>query len=368
MLNKKFKLREGVDVYKIDDNIIYFYFINSREGINLEVNQNIIDLITGLTGKLSLKEILNELKLSYESDLEELLNYLLNRNIIYVIKDEDKKEMLEADIERYSRQLIFFQEYFRANPYLIQKKLMGQKILIFGAGSIGSGIAIELAMMGVENFIIIDKEKISLKSKQRHFYFETDSIGKGKVEVLKKYLQDINNNIKVECFADTINFNTDLNKYFEFNPDFVINTLDEPYIGLTSLKIGRDCYKRNLPLFVAGGFDAHLMSTGELIIPNETPCVDCYINHFTSKLKDWKPEYNVKIVKQEKKLFEVGGLSSMSLFSISYGVIEILKYLLGDEKYLGLGRGELLFEELEIKYLKVQKNKKCLVCGDLNDI
>lgn len=367
MLDKIFKLREGVDVYKIGEDILYFYFINSREGINIEVNQNIIDLIRGFTGNLSLSEILKMLEQDYDKDLEEFLNFLIDRNILYVIKEEEKV-IDENDIERYSRQLIFFQEFFRENPYLLQKKLKDQKFLIFGAGAIGSGIAIELAMMGVENFIIVDKEKISLRSKQRHFYFKSKDIGQYKVDSLKLYLQNINSNIKVKTYHDTINFNSDLSKYFLLKPSFIVNTLDEPYIGVTSLKIGRECYKKKLPLFVAGGFDAHLMSTGELIIPDKTPCVDCYINHFTTNLKDWKPEYNIKIVNQKEQLFEVGGLASMSLFSISYGIIEILKYLLRKDEYLGLGRGELLFEDLEIKYIKVEKNKKCLVCGDINDI
>lgn len=368
MLNKIFKLREGVDVYKIGDDILYFYFINSREGINIEVNQNIVNLITGLTGNMSLKKILEKLGLNYDDDLDELLKFLINRNIIYMVKNKEEKVINENEIERYSRQLIFFQEYFRENPYLIQNKLKEQKFLIFGAGAIGSGIVIELAMMGVENFIIIDKEKISLKSKERHFYFNNKDIGKNKVDVLKNYLHQINSNIKIKSYAKMIDFDTDLDEYFMLNPSFVINTLDEPYIGITSLKIGRECYKRNIAMFVGGGFDAHLMSTGELIIPNETPCVDCYINHFTTSLKDWKPEYNIEVVDKSENLFEVGGLASMSLFSISYGIIEILKYLLKNEKYIGLGRGELLFEELQIRYIKVKKDKKCLICGDKNDI
>ena len=36
------------------------------------------------------------------------------------------------------------------------------------------------------------------------------------------------------------------------------------------------CVKYKIAHYIAGGFDAHLASTGELIIPYVTPCVECY--------------------------------------------------------------------------------------------
>lgn len=360
-----FKLRENVDIYKIGDDIIYFYFINKREGINLKVNEHIFNFIKNIDGKRSIKVILEKINIKYDEGLKELLEYLLKKGIIYIPRNN--QEIKEYD-ERYSRQLTFFQEYFEVDQYKLQEKIFSEKFLIFGVGAIGSGIAIELAMMGVRNFILIDKGKIKPSSKQRHYYFKNNDIGRSKVEALKDYLLKINSNINIEIFNEKINYDTNLKKYFDLKPTFIVNTLDEPYIGVTSLKIGREAYKKNLPMYVGGGFDGHLMSTGELIIPNITPCVDCYINHFTEKLKDWKPTYNKEGIDNiEEDIFEVGGLPSMALFSISYGVMEIIKFL-EDSNYIGKGRGELLFENMKIDYLKVEKNKNCIICGGKNEI
>lgn len=360
-----FKLRENVDVYKIGNDIIYFYFINKREGINLKVNENILNFIKNIDGKRSTKVILEKIKIEYDEGLNKFLEYLLKKGIIYIpTNDQDIKEYEE----RYSRQLTFFQEYFEVDQYKLQDKILNEKFLIFGIGAIGSGIAIELAMMGVRNFILVDKGKIKFSSKQRHYYFKNNDIGRNKVEALKDYLLKINSNINIEIFNEKINYDTDLIKYFDLKPTFVVNTLDEPYIGITSLKIGREAYRKNLPMYVGGGFDGHLMSTGELIIPNITPCVDCYIKYFTEKLKNWKPTYNKEgIDNVEEGIFEVGGLPSMSLFSISYGVIEIIKFL-ANNKYNGKGRGELLFENMKIDYLKVEKNRNCMICGEKNEV
>lgn len=368
MKNTIFKLRENVDIYKIGEDILYFYFINKREGINISVNEPLIELVSLINGEKSINDILTLMNMEYSANLEMFLKYLLEKGIIYIPAKENKNIISLDEQELYSRQLVFFQEYLEKNPYKFQKELSDKKVLIFGVGAIGSGIAIELAMMGVKKFIFIDKGKIRKSSKVRHYYYKEKNIGKYKVEALKEYMSDIDENIEVEIFNEGINYDSDLEKYFKLNPTFIINTLDEPYIGVTSLKIGRETYKRKLPLYVAGGFDGHLMSTGELIIPDKTPCVDCYINHFTESLKGWKPNYNKKAIEiEDENIFEVGGLPSMSLFSISYAVIEIMKYFANIE-YLGKGRGELLFENLEINYLKVEKNKNCIVCGERDEI
>lgn len=368
MKNTIFKLRENVDVYKIGDDILYFYFINKREGINISANDALIELVSLIDGKKSIEDILKFMNMEYSNNLEMFLKFLLEKGIVYIPERENKNLISIEEQELYSRQLVFFQEYFEKDSYKFQKQLSNEKILIFGVGAIGSGIAIELAMMGIKKFIFVDKGKLRNSSKVRHYYFKEKNIGKFKVEALKEYLLNIDEKIEVEIFNEAINYDSNLEKYFELNPTFAINTLDEPYIGVTSLKIGRETYRKKLPLYVAGGFDGHLMSTGELIIPDKTPCVDCYINHFTEALKGWKPNYNKKAIEIENEnIFEVGGLPSMSLFSISYAVIEIIKHLANIE-YIGKGRGELLFENLEINYLKVEKNKNCIVCGEKNEI
>ena len=113
--------------------------------------------------------------------------------------------------------------------------------------------------------------------------------------------------------------------------------------------------------YIAGGFDAHLSSTGELIIPYITPCVECYAAHFKIALKDWKPKkHPVQI-----RYLEIGGLASLSLFSTSYACIEILKYIAGlveiEQSYKI--RGEFLFHDMSLTYLNIKKNPLCPICG-----
>lgn len=78
---------------------------------------------------------------------------------------------------------------------------------------------------------------------------------------------------------------TDLKEIIPESAGFVINTADEPYIGHISIKLGRYLWGKGISMYVAGGFDAHLMSTGDFFVPGESVCVDCCSGHFTSALK-----------------------------------------------------------------------------------
>ncbi|WET48156.1 ThiF family adenylyltransferase [Chryseobacterium indologenes] len=364
--NYIYSINQSVDVYRIGDDILEFYFINSRRRVTLKVTLSVIEIISTLNEKDTILEICLKNSIQFSTDVDAFLNYLLNENIIYCVtrREIEKKILPESDIERYDRQLNYFDSVFHKPSYEIQKRLQNEVVLIMGAGAMGSGIAVQLVMSGIKKIILIDKGKVTFDSLQRHFSFRNSDIGRSKVDALKDYLKRLDNNLICETHQTIVDYDTSLDKWID-KSSFVINTLDEPYIGITSLKIGRICYEKKIPMFVAGGFDAHLMSTGELIIPNKTPCVDCYTSYFSEILKDWTPQYNLAAIPDTeilKNKFEVGGLASMSLFSVSYAVMTILNYFATDTAS-HLGRGELLFDQLEINYLNITKNPNCLTCG-----
>ena len=106
------------------------------------------------------------------------------------------------------------------------------------------------------------------------------------------YLSRINSNLNVIGYEEKLIPSTDLSQWIDSDASLIINSCDEPYIGHTSLKVGRFAAERNIPFYVAGGFDAHLMSSGELIYPPLTPCIDCAQKTFTKSLEGWKPTYS----------------------------------------------------------------------------
>lgn len=365
--NIVYAINPAVDVYVIGDDVLEFYFINNRRRITMQVSSQVVALIAKIDGKQGIDELCESLNVSEIENVQAFVDYLYGQTILIVPEklEKDRAQLAPTDVERYDRQIIFFSTLYTQSGYKVQQSILQQTILIFGVGAIGSGIAMQLAMSGVRRFILVDKDTVTPDSIERHYFFRKIDVGRGKCEALADCLQRIDGQVTCELHQMIVDFDTDITSLIE-RSTFVVNTLDEPYIGLTSMKIGRACYALRKPLYVAGGFDAHLMSTGELIIPDETPCVDCYSTYFKEVLHDWTPKYNTEAVAQKSQdvgLFEVGGLASMSLFSISYAMIVILNYLVTGDSHYSKGRGELLFDQLHIDYLNVKKDPNCHVCG-----
>lgn len=363
---KIYKIRDGVDLYLNNGELLTIYFMNTRLRKQFKVSNLIIQIIESIDGEKNIEEI----HMYLENKLNKKIKFELFLEVLKKLKDlnviiEKNEFQNKNDISRYERQINYFSDFIKdgSNPLEMQKNISKSKILIFGCGAMGGNIAVLLAMCGVEQFIFFDYDIVQESDISRHIYYKEKYVGIKKIDALEDYLKSINKNIKVEKVDDILTPDKNVEKLID-KSDFVINTADEPYIGYTSMKISRYCTKNKKAHFIAGGFDAHLASTGELIIPGITPCVDCYADYFKETLKDWKPEKHPV----EERYLEIGGMSCLSLFSASYACIEIIKYICGliDIKEYKNTRGEFLFNSMDITYLNVVRDKNCKICGDIN--
>jgi molybdopterin/thiamine biosynthesis adenylyltransferase len=325
-------------------------------------------LIEQIDGEHTLQEIAEIMKAEEDVSNDEVVNLIasLERMKIIVQKNNSQSIISSYDFTRFSRQVNYFQEFFTSEEEGIfgQKKLFDTKMLIFGCGAVGSDIAILLAMAGVRSFVLYDCDTVTQSDISRHMFYQKQYEGMNKTEALAQTLASIDSSVLSKCVNEFMQPHTDIDELIS-ECHFVVNTLDEPYIGYTAAKVSRACMKASRPHYIAGGFDAHLASTGELIIPYVTPCVECYAGHFKESLKNWKPRPHPVKVRAD----EIGGLSSMSLFSSSFAVIEIIKYLVGlcDVESNFKIRGEFLFDDMSLTYLNVKKNENCDICGGSNE-
>lgn len=358
------KIKDSVDLFLCDEKYIRVYYMNTRQRKSFLVNAEMVHLLELIDGEKNCDELITIMRNKWDASTESVNQAISalwkNRIITEVVKNQTV--LSQEAMHRYSRQINYFSEFLGGEMEGItaQRKLLDSHVVIFGCGAVGGDIAVQLAMAGIGFITLFDQDYVEPSDISRHIYFRDENIGRAKVDCLKEELIKINPCIHVEAITESMRPETDVNKLIR-GSDFVINTLDEPYIGYTASKISRICMKFNIPHYIAGGFDAHLSSTGEIIIPFITPCVECYASHFKTVLKDWKPKAHPVI----KRYDEIGGLSSLSLFSSSYACIEIVKYLAGlvpmNESYKI--RGEFLFHDMSLSYLNVIKNPDCPICG-----
>jgi molybdopterin/thiamine biosynthesis adenylyltransferase len=103
------------------------------------------------------------------------------------------------ELERYQRQIII--PGFGEGG---QEKLKHAKVLLVGAGGLGSPGAIYLVAAGVGTLRIVDSDTVSLGNLNRQILHWTKDIGRNKIESAAEKLKEINPEIKVETIKERL--------------------------------------------------------------------------------------------------------------------------------------------------------------------
>jgi molybdopterin/thiamine biosynthesis adenylyltransferase len=243
-----------------------------------------------------------------------------------------------------------------------QRRISDARLVFFGLGAVGSWLVRQLLGLGFRRFVFVDHDTVSESDVTRHAFFDAGDVGAGafKADVAAARIREQFLGIDIVVKTSALTTQTHLDQIIPRDTSLVINAADQPYIGYTSVLLSRFCVPRRLPLFVAGGFDAHLGSVGEMIIPGVTPCADCYADHFSEALKDWVPVEHPVADRREA----AGGICSMSVFAAGTAAMQILRLFTGEGEPSG-GRGEMLFESYRLDSFSVQRRTDCPVCSHI---
>ena len=109
------------------------------------------------------------------------------------------KEFTKEELERYSRHLILPQ--FGEEG---QVKLKKAKVLIIGAGGLGSPLLLYLTAAGVGTIGIVDFDNIELSNLHRQLLFSEEDIGKSKIQAAYSRLKSLNSNIEFKLHEERL--------------------------------------------------------------------------------------------------------------------------------------------------------------------
>ncbi len=98
-----------------------------------------------------------------------------------------------------------------------QKKLKAAKVLVVGAGGLGSPLLLYLAAAGVGKIGIVDGDKVDYSNLHRQVLYTTEDVGKPKVQAAKERLQQLNSYIKIDTFFEFLNRDNALNIISEYD-------------------------------------------------------------------------------------------------------------------------------------------------------
>src|SRR5215211_3110907 len=104
-------------------------------------------------------------------------------------------ELSEEQFRRYARHLILDEVGEEG-----QEKLLAARVLVVGAGGLGSPLLLYLAAAGVGTLGVIDNDRVDLTNLQRQIVHATERVGELKVESARATLAAINRDVRVEAY------------------------------------------------------------------------------------------------------------------------------------------------------------------------
>lgn len=223
-----------------------------------------------------------------------------------------------------------------------QEKLLQSKVLIVGAGGLGSPLAQYLAAAGVGTIGIVDGDVVSLTNLQRQVIHTTNDVGRPKVDSAAEKMKAINPDVTVirhEIYLSEDNALDIISPY-----DFVIDGTDN---FATKYLVNDACIMLGKP-FCMGGINRY---NGQVM--THVPGSACYRCLFPEP-----PEKN-----EVETCAMVGVLGSIAGMLGTVQATEAIKVITG----VGtpLLNAFLTFDALTMQWLRFDfsKNDECAMCG-----
>ena len=240
---------------------------------------------------------------------------------------------------RYSRQIIL-KEFGHEG----QKKLRQSKVLVVGAGGLGSPALMYLATAGVGTIGVADFDTVGISNLNRQIIHDTYDLGKKKVDSAEETLKRLNP--ETDVIKHTLRLNIDNVEEIVGGYDVVIDATD----NFTARYLVSDCCffaKKPLIEGAAVGFDGILMT----IIPGKSPCYRCLYSE--------PPENGV-----------VPTCNDTGILGMITGTIGSLQALEAIKVILGIGETVsgriLMFDGLGLNFREVKWKRRhnCPLCGE----
>ena len=248
-----------------------------------------------------------------------------------------KSQVNKKIIERFSRQIVL-----KDIGILGQKKILSSKVLIVGAGGLGSPVAEFLSRAGVGSIGVVDNDKVSLSNLHRQSLYNTSDIGQFKVKIAKDKIKKINPNTKVTIYKIRLNNNNF--KQIIDDYDYIVDGSDN---FTTKFLLNDYClkFKKVLVTGAISKFDGHVFTFN--FKNKKVPCLRCFFQK--SDISD-----DLLSCESEGILGTVAGIVG------TIQANEVLKKILNIGT--GLDRYILILDLLHLNFRKVKlkKRKNCI--------
>lgn len=248
-------------------------------------------------------------------------------------------QLTDAQRERYSRHLLLPEV-----GEVGQQRLLNGKVLLLGAGGLGSPAALYLAAAGVGTIGLVDADVVDSSNLQRQILHATSRVGMPKVESAEKAIKDLNPDVKVVKFEERLT-SENVDRIFE-GFDVVVDGCDN--FPTRYLVNDASVFKKKP---VVHGSIFRFEGQVTTFVPFEGPCYRCLY-------PEPPPPHLAPSCQEAGVLGILPGLIGM------LQATEAVKLLLGKGDLL---TGRLLtYDSLKMRFreLKLRRDKACPACGE----
>ncbi|HXG52344.1 MAG TPA: HesA/MoeB/ThiF family protein [candidate division Zixibacteria bacterium] len=244
-------------------------------------------------------------------------------------------------IERYSRQIMI--------PDLggaAQIRLRRARVLVVGAGGLGSPAALYLAAAGIGGLGLVDSDRVELSNLQRQILHSTADIGRPKVESARERLRQLNPEVAVETYPLRLEADNAAEIFAGY--DFIVDGSDN---FATKFLVNDQAVALGKPFSHAG--IVRLQGQTMTVIPGKSACYRCVF-------REPPPPAEIPGCQQAGILGAVAGTIG------SIQAAEAIKVLAGIEEGLLTDR-LLTFDARAMKFhaVEVRRDQSCSACGGL---
>lgn len=252
-------------------------------------------------------------------------------------------QFTDEQITRYSRHILLPEVGGKG-----QKKIAQSRILVVGAGGLGSPAALYLAAAGVGTIGLIDSDVVDLSNLQRQVLHHTPDLGRPKVLSAKEKLQALNPDVHVLTYEERASAKNILELVQDY--DVVIDGVDN---FPTKFLINDACFFGEKPL-VHGAilrFEGRVFT----IIPKSSACYRCIF-------KNPPPPGLVASCQEAGVIGVLAGIIG------SIQATEALKLVLGIGRPLTNRILDFDARRTAFREIRTRRNPNCPLCGDLPTI
>lgn len=257
-----------------------------------------------------------------------------------LVEDARVATLSTDQIARYSRQLLLREGWGVTG----QQKLLSSRVLVIGAGGIGSTLLLYLASSGVGNITVMDFDHVDMSNLHRQVIHTDEGVGMNKAISACNAMKKLNPTINCTPMTEMLTFDNAMELVKRH--DCVVDACDNPR---TRYLINDACILNNIPL-VSGsamGVEGQLTVYGY----KDSGCYRCLYPKVN-------PTEGSKSCSDNGVLGPVPGLIGV------LQAIEALKVLTGAENTMH--DRLLMYDSLRCSFMTIKKGKKrstCAICG-----